>query len=358
MGCSLANEIDTDSFLKVFDKQLTFRQLYAFLKCRKELVFNRDIPQSSCLCEICENILLLSKEITSFAKIVLTNNVQSLIEDFSCNAQSTECMHSTCVNCSDLELNMDNFHNNKESINFHQWIRVDNKIQKSEIELPSDEICQKFKKDIKVLKKHIYVKRQQHLYYKKLSISCGKSIIYHQKLPYTFGVRGQFRSRYVFALLSQIDSKVEVNWYFIKRHHSKGPIDGMGGTIKNKVYRDVMSNKCLIKNAKDFLEYANKNINDITSICMPINELLTEPDNIENAPKIPETLSFDKVTRSSMKIIFVLLNCFVGLITMIHFLHSSTGKMTTQRFCGHENLPLLFDINQTFAFCKAKYVSR
>ena len=160
-----------------------------------------------------------------------------------------------------------------------------------------------------------------------------------------------------FALLSQIDSKVEVNWYFIKRHHGKGPIDGMGGTIKNKVYRDVMSNKCLIKNAKDFLEYVNKNINDITSIYMPINELLTEPDNIENAPKIPETLSFHKVTRSSMKIIFVLLNCFVWLITMIHFLHSSTGKMTTQRFCGHENLPLLFHIDQTFAFCKAKYVS-
>ena len=104
---------------------------------------------------------------------------------------------------------------------------------------------------------------------------------------------------------------MEVNWYFIKRHHGKGPIDGMGGTIKNKVYRDVMSNKCLIKNAKDFLEYANKSINDITSIYMPINELLTEPDNIEKAPKIPETLSFHKVTRSSMKIIFVLLNRFV-----------------------------------------------
>ena len=31
---------------------------------------------------------------------------------------------------------------------------------------------------------------------------------------------------------------------------------------------------------------------------MPINKLLTEPDNIENTPKIPETLSVHKVTRS------------------------------------------------------------
>ena len=48
-GCSLAGEIDSDSYPKVFDKQLTFRQLCAFLKSRKELVSNRDIPQSSCL---------------------------------------------------------------------------------------------------------------------------------------------------------------------------------------------------------------------------------------------------------------------------------------------------------------------
>ena len=56
----------------------------------------------------------------------------------------------------------------KEAITFHQWIRVDNKIQKSEIELPCDEICQKFNNDLKLLKKHIYAKRQQRACYKKL----------------------------------------------------------------------------------------------------------------------------------------------------------------------------------------------
>ena len=84
-------------------------------------------------------------------------------------------MHSTCVNCSDLELNMDDFHNNKESITFHQWIRVDNKIQKLEIELLCDETCQKFSVDHKLLKKRIYVKRQQHAYYNKLKEKLGKN---------------------------------------------------------------------------------------------------------------------------------------------------------------------------------------
>ena len=102
--------------------------------------------------EFAKNILLLSKGITPSAKIAQASNVQSLNENFSCNSQSAERIHSTCVNCSDLELNMDDFHNNKESITFHQWIRVDNKIQKSEIELPCDEICQKFNNDLKLLK--------------------------------------------------------------------------------------------------------------------------------------------------------------------------------------------------------------
>ena len=85
----------------------------------------------------------------------------------------------------------------------------------------------------------------------------------------------------------------------------------MGGTVKNKVSRDSVSNKYMIKNAKDFAEYANKTINGITSIYMPVYELLTEPDNIENAPKIPETLSIHKVARSFNEDKFVLLTSFL-----------------------------------------------
>ena len=70
-------------------------------------------------------------------------------------------------------------------------------------------------------------------------------------------------------------------------------------------------------NAKDFAEYANKTIIGITSIYMPINELLTEPDNIENAPKIPETLSIHKVTRSFSEDKIFLLISFVWLMTVI-----------------------------------------
>ena len=65
----------------------------------------------------------------------------------------------------------------------------------------------------------------------------------------------------------------------------------MGGTRKNKVYWDAMSNKYMIKNAKNFELCANKTISGIASIYIAMYELLTEPDNIENALKILD--SFD-----------------------------------------------------------------
>ena len=105
-----------------------------------------------------------------------------------------------------------------------------------------------------------------------------------------------------------------------------------------------MSNKCLIKYAKDFAEYANKTISGITSIYMPISELLTEPDNIEYAPKIPETLSIHKVTRSFNEDNV----CFIDFFRVANdddtFFTQFYRKDDDLVVCGHEILPLLFDV--------------
>ena len=118
-----------------------------------------------------------------------------------------------------------------------------------------------------------------------------------------------------------------------------------------------MSNKYMIKNATDFAEYANKTTSGITSIYMPMYELLTETDNIENAPKIPETLSIHKVTRSFNEDNV----CFIDFFRVTNdddpFFTQFYRKDDDPEVCGHENLPLLFDVDQTCAFCKAKYVA-
>ena len=51
------------SFPETFQRDLSFRQLYEFLKGHKELVWNDQLPQSSCLCKLCENAVLSAKGI-------------------------------------------------------------------------------------------------------------------------------------------------------------------------------------------------------------------------------------------------------------------------------------------------------
>ena len=63
-------------------KEITFRQLYGFIKSQPQLVYNKDIPQSSCLCEICENALYVSKSLSRNGHI-LPSNPHDFVEQFS-----------------------------------------------------------------------------------------------------------------------------------------------------------------------------------------------------------------------------------------------------------------------------------
>ena len=44
-----------------FGKKIKFHQLYKYIKSNREYVYSRDIPLSSCLCEICENVRFVAK---------------------------------------------------------------------------------------------------------------------------------------------------------------------------------------------------------------------------------------------------------------------------------------------------------
>ena len=51
---------------------------------------------------------------------------------------------------------------------------------------------------------------------------------------------------------------MKVFWDYGEAHHFKGPHDGIGGTIKKKVYQHVSSGKVTITDAKEFATYANE----------------------------------------------------------------------------------------------------
>ena len=86
-----------------------------------------------------------------------------------------------------------------------------------------------------------------------------------------------------------------VQWYYNERYHRKGPMDGVGETVKNMIFQHVKSKKYVINRAKDFAEYANKIINGISCLYLAENEIMAEPQDIEMPPKIPGTLKFHKV---------------------------------------------------------------
>ena len=55
---------------------------------------------------------------------------------------------------------------------------------------------------------------------------------------------------------------IKVFWDYGEAHHFKGPHNGIGGTIKRKVYRDVSTNKVVTQDAKHFADYA-KEVRDV-----------------------------------------------------------------------------------------------
>ena len=152
-----------------------------------------------------------------------------------------------------------------------------------------------------------------------------------------------------------MDRSVKLRWYYNERHHGKGPMDAVGGTIKNRFYRDVMSNKCMIKNAEEFTIYANKVVNGITCIYLSEKNLLVEAKNIEDAPKIPETLSIHKLTRDFDEDNICNIKFFYLANDSEPFYTHFYRKAGDPEVCGHDSLPLAYDVEQTCAFCKGIY---
>jgi len=175
------------SFPEMFDKKLSFAKLYSFFKAHKQYVWNRDIPESSCLCEVCENACLLAKGINKSLKLKLPTNPHDLVEKYSCNAEST-CMMNDCSKCnvpkwrsdesSSANEETENGTSSDESsendtsdessseeeldktVTFYQWGKTE-RTQKIQITLDEDEAWETWCDVIKELKCHIHRKRKQ-----------------------------------------------------------------------------------------------------------------------------------------------------------------------------------------------------
>ena len=71
------------------------------------------------------------------------------------------------------------------------------------------------------------------------------------------GCTAQFHSRFTFHSMPFYPNDLELSWDYGEAHHFKGPHDGIGGTVKRKVYQDVIASKVIIRDAKHFASYSN-----------------------------------------------------------------------------------------------------
>ena len=78
------------------------------------------------------------------------------------------------------------------------------------------------------------------------------------------------------------------------KNHGKGPMDGIGGTVKNVIFRKVKSGHCQVRTPIKFCEQSNKYTN-IKSLYVLQSEVPEEPEEIKAAPGIENTLKVHKV---------------------------------------------------------------
>ena len=71
------------------------------------------------------------------------------------------------------------------------------------------------------------------------------------------GCAAQFRSHFVFKLLVNFCRDLQLEWNYNQAHHGKDPLDGIGETIKNVVFRQVKSSRVIINSAEEFSVAAN-----------------------------------------------------------------------------------------------------
>ena len=122
---------------------------------------------------------------------------------------------------------------------------------------------------------------------------CGKS--FTTVVLWSDGMDTQFRSRFIFQLLA---GKMLLNkslcWFYNEGHHGKFPMDDVGETIKNVIFRKAKSGQMVVHTPKEFSDAAMRFVSSIITVYLPKSDEIVEPESIHQVPSTPETLLIHK----------------------------------------------------------------
>ena len=72
---------------------------------------------------------------------------------------------------------------------------------------------------------------------------------------------------------------ITIEWHYNEAHQGKGPMDGIGGTLKNLVYRRVLSGDAVINTPPKFAEFSNQ-ISSVNCLFLDKPEFIQEPEEV------------------------------------------------------------------------------
>ena len=111
-------------------------------------------------------------------------------------------------------------------------------------------------------------------------------------------------------------------------------MDEVGGTIKNIIFWKVQSGQIVVHTPK-FSDAAMKCVSSIITVYLPRSDEIVEPENIHQAPSIPETLSIHKFVRQ----INDRGDCSIEFLKAVvdqEAFHIQWYKRASDVVCGHE----------------------
>ena len=134
----------------------------------------------------------------------------------------------------------------------------------------------------------------------------------------------KFRSRYAFKLLvsTALPGKI-LSWYYNERHHHKCPMNGVGGTVKNVIFRKVKSSQLVVYSPLAFCEAEAIFVPLIYSVYLSKNKNTFEPEEKNKARKIGQTLKYISWKENVFKM--VILKSIFSKLPMMSVLFTWSG---------------------------------
>ena len=125
---------------------------------------------------------------------------------------------------------------------------------------------------------------------------CGKS--FTNVVLWSDGMGAQFRSKFIFQLIAgTMFLNKSLCWFYNERHQGEVPMDDLGETIKNVIFRKIQSGQIVVQTHKEFSGATIKSVPSIITLYLGRSYEIVESESIHQAPSIPKTLSIHKSVR-------------------------------------------------------------